>query len=387
MAAHHDDSLDGTSAGGRSAGGSHLGRLRDMDDYKVADGYPDITGWDVKASDGTKIGEVKDLVVDTQAMRARYVDVELDRSVTELARDAATPGDQSDDRHVLLPIGDVRLDDAHDDVLVDGYTVAQIGALPRHGGHLTRDYETSLRSGLTGAAGAAGAGAMAASTHSAHTTPSSDDHFDYDADTHRDRYDDQRLFASRRDRAAGTANRGEARLTLSEEQLSVGKRQVEAGEVGVHKTVETEHVRESVPLMHEEVTIERHPVNAGSVRNANIGEDEIHVPVMREEAVVQKRVVPREEIIVRKHAVTEQQNVDADLRRERLDTSGMDQGNLHGTRGMSGAGSTAGTGGAADRATSSGLGDRIADKLDDVKDRVDGNPASRPGPDATDRRI
>ena len=31
-----------------------------------------------------------------------------------------------------------------------------------------------------------------------------------------------------------------------------------------------------------------------------------------------------------------------------------------------------------------GLGDRIADKADDLKDRVDGNPASRPGPDATD---
>jgi hypothetical protein len=43
--------------------------------------------------------------------------------------------------------------------------------------------------------------------------------------------------------------------------------------------------------------------------------------------------------------------------------------------------------GAADRATDSGLLDRTADKLDDVKDRFDGNPASRPGPDATDRRI
>ena len=43
--------------------------------------------------------------------------------------------------------------------------------------------------------------------------------------------------------------------------------------------------------------------------------------------------------------------------------------------------------GAADRATDSGVLDRAADKLDDLKDRVDGNPASRPGPDATDRRI
>jgi photosynthetic reaction center H subunit len=49
--------------------------------------------------------------------------------------------------------------------------------------------------------------------------------------------------------------------------------------------------------------------------------------------------------------------------------------------------SEAGMSGATDRATSSGLGDRLADKVDDLKDRVDGNPASKPGPDATDRRI
>jgi photosynthetic reaction center H subunit len=47
----------------------------------------------------------------------------------------------------------------------------------------------------------------------------------------------------------------------------------------------------------------------------------------------------------------------------------------------------AGMGGAADRATSSGLADRVADRVDDIKDRVDANPASRPGPDATDRTI
>jgi hypothetical protein len=29
--------------------------------------------------------------------------------------------------------------------------------------------------------------------------------------------------------------------------------------------------------------------------------------------------------------------------------------------------------------------DKLADKVDDVKDRFDGNPASRPGRDATDR--
>lgn len=34
-----------------------------------------------------------------------------------------------------------------------------------------------------------------------------------------------------------------------------------------------------------------------------------------------------------------------------------------------------------------GIGDRIANAADDVKDRFDGNPASRPGLDPTDRRI
>jgi hypothetical protein len=39
-----------------------------------------------------------------------------------------------------------------------------------------------------------------------------------------------------------------------------------------------------------------------------------------------------------------------------------------------------------DRAASAtaNAGNKIADKVDDLKDRVDGNPASRPGPDATD---
>ena len=45
------------------------------------------------------------------------------------------------------------------------------------------------------------------------------------------------------------------------------------------------------------------------------------------------------------------------------------------------------TSGAADRATTSGIADRVTDAVDNVKDRIDGNPASRPGPDATDRRI
>jgi len=37
------------------------------------------------------------------------------------------------------------------------------------------------------------------------------------------------------------------------------------------------------------------------------------------------------------------------------------------------------------RSTLAGVGTGLADVVDDTKDRIDGNPASRPGPDSTDR--
>ena len=113
----------------------------------------------------------------------------------------------------------------------------------------------------------------------------------------------------------------ERRLTLAEEQLAVGKRTVQEGEVALRKHVDTRHVEEQVELVREEVTVERRPLGADAA-NANISdirEEEIRVPVMREEAVVEKRTVPIEEVVVRKEAVAENQKVAADLRKETLD--------------------------------------------------------------------
>jgi uncharacterized protein (TIGR02271 family) len=112
----------------------------------------------------------------------------------------------------------------------------------------------------------------------------------------------------------------EQRITLAEEELVVSKRPVKAGEVGVRKTVESEHVSKSVPLTHEEVEIERHPVAADSRRDdVEIREQNIRIPLTAEEPVVKKRAVAKEEVVVSKHAVEEKRNVEGDVRKEKVD--------------------------------------------------------------------
>jgi uncharacterized protein (TIGR02271 family) len=336
--------------------GGDLVRLHHSD-FEVAEGFPNIRGWDVVSPDGQKLGKVDDLIVSPSEMRVRYLDVDVDSSVRSTVNNAAG----GDAGHALVPIGTAQLDDANDRVVVSSLSGSDLGAYPRYdrSAGISRDYESTLRGHHGKAAGAAGAAAGAAAGNF------------YDDD----HYDDSRAFGGRRGTAGAT---GDQRLTLHEEQLSVGKQQVQQGEVELHKRVETEHVTEQVPLAREEVTIERRPLSADAAANAQIGENqEIRVPVMREEAVVEKRAVAKEQVIVRKRAVTENQTVEADLRREELT---VDRDVSRGTMG------TAGTMGGSAGSTGGSLADKARNAVDDVKDRVDGNPASRPGLDPTDRR-
>jgi uncharacterized protein (TIGR02271 family) len=116
---------------------------------------------------------------------------------------------------------------------------------------------------------------------------------------------------------------GEARATRSEEELDVGKRQTQAGAVDINKRVETEHVTQPVTLRREEVTIERRPVRADqAASDARIGDDtEVRIPLTEEELSVGKRAVVKEEIVVKKHMVSEDGNVEGEVRKERIDVN------------------------------------------------------------------
>lgn len=113
-----------------------LRRLGDLKDFQVAEGDPDIRGWDVRTPDGKKIGKVEELIVDPAERRARYMELKVDRDVLNV----------DDDRHILVPIGTARVREDGHDVLIERLpALGLMGAPIYKRGPITREYETSLR--------------------------------------------------------------------------------------------------------------------------------------------------------------------------------------------------------------------------------------------------
>jgi uncharacterized protein (TIGR02271 family) len=117
----------------------------------------------------------------------------------------------------------------------------------------------------------------------------------------------------------------EVRVRRSEEELLVGRREREAGAMRIRKRVRTETEHIEVPKKRVEVTVERVPVDeaqsgeAGITATPQIEEEEIVVPVVEEEIVVEKRPVVKEEIRIRKQVVEDVEVVEEDVRKEEVE--------------------------------------------------------------------
>ena len=119
----------------------------------------------------------------------------------------------------------------------------------------------------------------------------------------------------------GTSNvrdEDELRVQRSEEELRVGTREREAGVINVRKRVRTDRERVEVPTRREEVHVDRVPIDS-ETSGAQIGEDEVRVPITEEEVVVEKRPVAKEEVRIRKDVVEDTEVVEEDVRREEID--------------------------------------------------------------------
>ena len=111
----------------------------------------------------------------------------------------------------------------------------------------------------------------------------------------------------------------ELRVQRVEEKLRADTREREAGDVQVRKRVRTDRERLAVPKKRQEVRMERVPAVEGVASEDEIGDDEIRVPVIEEEIVIEKRPVVKEEIRLRKEIVEEEEVVEEDVRKEEVD--------------------------------------------------------------------
>jgi uncharacterized protein (TIGR02271 family) len=274
-------------------------------------------GYTVVDEGGSKIGKVDDLFLDEND-RPEYYGVKmgfLGTSSTLIPADVTT----TDEANQTISISSDK------ETVKDGPTFDDDGKI-------TPEYENEVRSyyGLGAARGTEDRGAYgdydgsATSEHSGASTTGSTSAGTIgsgmsmgDTETGEFREHDRNQEGLSQP-GSDLEDEDELRVQRSEEELRAGTREREAGAMRVRKRVRTDRERIEVPTKHEEVTVERVPVE-GEATEAQIGEDEVSVPVTKEEVVVDKRAVAKEEVRLRKDTVEDTEVVEEDVRREEID--------------------------------------------------------------------
>lgn len=97
----------------------NLFNLDELSDYKVAENYSDVRGWNVKDANNRTIGKVDHLLVNKTAERVVYLDVEVDTTLIEEGyntyQDRVSDGvheflNKEGENHVIIPIGMAMID-------------------------------------------------------------------------------------------------------------------------------------------------------------------------------------------------------------------------------------------------------------------------------------
>ena len=106
--------------------------LSEISNYTIEKGDPDPRGYNVISGDGRTIGEVDDLIVDTSAMKVRYL-------VVDLTGDNI--GAAGSDRRILVPADDVDVRQNGRQVVARNYTGTE-AAYALNTTATDRDYST-----------------------------------------------------------------------------------------------------------------------------------------------------------------------------------------------------------------------------------------------------
>ncbi len=292
-----------------------------MTDYEQrSDGYTAVedqyAGYTVVDESGSKIGKVDDLFLD-ESDRPEYFGVKmgfLGTSSTLIPADITTVNNERGFIEVSQPKDSVKNGPAFDDdrEITPEYenevrSYYGLGAVESSGSY--GDYDSD------GTSSGEHSGASTTDSGSAGTVGAGMSMGDTESGEFREHDREQEGVAQP---GSDLEDRDELRVQRSEEELRAGTREREAGAMKVRKRVRTDRESIEVPVKHEEVSVERVPVS-GEATEAQIGEDEVVVPVTEEEVVTDKRAVVKEEVRIRKDVVEGTEVVEDDVRREEIE--------------------------------------------------------------------
>lgn len=314
----------------------------------AADGFTDsgeLDGLTVYDNEGEKVGSVGRVYVDDATGKPDWVTVKTGLfGMKESFAPLAGARRVGSDLHVAHSKDTVkeapRVDaDAHLSVAEEEELYRHYGLTRKTGNLDTRrtgtDAPTVAGTGAMGAAGTApGTGTPPNAKATGKATPSAGAAGRAGAGGGRHR--DTETSATSRPLAgagAGTSRAadlsGKEEMIRSEEQLHVGTEEYESGRARLHKYVVTEEVTRSVPVSHEEVRVVREPLRPDerTTGTRDIGEQDVEVTLHAERATVRKEAVPVERVRLETNRVTEQKEVSAEVRKEKIDyADGKDTG-------------------------------------------------------------
>lgn len=263
---------------------SHLQELGGSK-FEVVNGEPNIKSWDVKDSSGRVVGDVDELLFDPETRKVHYLVVDLEHNALQL----------NTDRKVLVPIGIAELHGKDDEVLLPNVTVEQLNALPPYEkDRLTPQTESTIRHIFEtgGAAGLAGTAAPA---------------YEKDQFYSHEHFNEDKFFNSRGNNATTAAGS----LPVIEENLEIGKKEVQTGGTRLTSRLVERPVQASITLTEEQVVVHHTPVNQPiSAADASaFKEKEVEMTEYAEVPVVSKEARVVEEVSLNKQVEEREETI------------------------------------------------------------------------------
>jgi uncharacterized protein (TIGR02271 family) len=276
-------------------------------------------GSTVYSANGDKIGKVGQLFLDDETQRPEFITVNTGLFGTN---------------ETFIPVADAELSGDRLTVPFDKDKVKDAPNVAADGGHLDHDEERRLyeyyglsyseRGSDTGLAGG-GVGGNDYDTTTTTTGTGTGVGTDYDSTAGTD----TRSEFTGTERSAGHDTSGpntDEAMTRSEEQVSVGKTQEQAGRARLRKYVVTEQETHTVPVRKERAVLETEPITDANVGDATSGpaisEEEHEVTLHEERPVVEKTATPVERVRLGTEETTEEQTVSEEVRKERIEAEG-----------------------------------------------------------------